>query len=149
MLIACLIAAERRCDATAVYVKEENKRVGGAVEAALLANVSLEECQSECLGAERFLCRALEYDEATRQCALLEEDSVSQRDLLRTASSPSHHLYDLVCPRQNPRQSHSACGRRVGRRPAARARMRCAWPILRSAGARAQPTPPLCPQPCA
>ncbi|KAK3909265.1 hypothetical protein KUF71_003864 [Frankliniella fusca] len=89
--------AERRCDATAVYVKEENKRVGGAVEAALLANVSLEECQSECLGAERFLCRALEYDEATRQCALLEEDSVSQRDLLRTASSPSHHLYDLVC----------------------------------------------------
>lgn len=80
-----------------MYVKEENKRVGGAVEAALLANVSLEECQSECLGAERFLCRALEYDEATRQCALLEEDSVSQRDLLRTASSPSHHLYDLVC----------------------------------------------------
>ena len=45
----------------------------------------------------RYLCRSVEYDEQTHLCVLSEEDSVSQKDDLRTSSSPTHHLYDLVC----------------------------------------------------
>jgi len=45
----------------------------------------------------RYFCRSVEYDEQTHLCVLSEEDSVSQKDDLRTSSSPTHHLYDLVC----------------------------------------------------
>jgi hypothetical protein len=45
----------------------------------------------------RYFCRSIEYDEQTHLCVLSEEDSVSQKDDLRISSSPTHHLYDLVC----------------------------------------------------
>ncbi|PNF26529.1 hypothetical protein B7P43_G13971 [Cryptotermes secundus] len=89
--------AERRCDGLAVFVKEENKRLGGPFEVDLYSNKTLEACQAQCLQAEKYFCRSVEYDEQTHLCVLSEEDSVSQKDDLRTSSSPTHHLYDLVC----------------------------------------------------
>lgn len=44
----------------------------------------------------RYICRSIEFDEETRQCILLEEDSVSQKDDI-TISSDYHHFFDLVC----------------------------------------------------
>lgn len=97
ILHCCLFPAERRCEGQAVFVKEENKRLGGPFEVEIFSNYTLEECQSQCMRAEKYLCRSIEYDEQSRQCVLSEEDSASQRDDLRTSSSPTHHLYDLVC----------------------------------------------------
>ena len=45
----------------------------------------------------RYFCRSIEYDDRRRECIISEEDSVSQRDDLRSSSSPSRHLFDLVC----------------------------------------------------
>lgn len=45
----------------------------------------------------RFFCRAVEYDEQLMRCIIFEEDSMSQKDDLRTSNSPAHDLYDLVC----------------------------------------------------
>lgn len=52
-LYYCL--AERRCDGLAVFVKEENKRLGGPFEVDILNNVTLEECQSMCMRAEKYV----------------------------------------------------------------------------------------------
>lgn len=41
--------------------------------------------------------RSIEYDEMTKQCSLSEEDSISQKDEIGMASSPTHHFYDFVC----------------------------------------------------
>ncbi|XP_061501926.1 uncharacterized protein LOC1270003 isoform X7 [Anopheles gambiae] len=89
--------AERRCDGLIVYVKEENKRLGGPFEVEIFNNMTLEECQSLCLRAEKYFCRSIEFDDQTKQCILSEEDSVSQKDDLSISSSPTHHFYDLVC----------------------------------------------------
>ena len=45
--------AERRCDGLIVFVKEENKRLGGPFEVDIFNNMTLEECQSMCLRAEK------------------------------------------------------------------------------------------------
>lgn len=45
--------AERRCDGLAVFVKEENKRLGGPFEVDIFNNMTLEECQTMCLRAEK------------------------------------------------------------------------------------------------
>ena len=45
--------AERRCDGLAVFVKEENKRLGGPFEVDYILNVSLDDCQAHCLRAEK------------------------------------------------------------------------------------------------
>lgn len=45
--------AERRCDGLVVFVKEENKKLGGPFEVDIFTNVTLEECQSMCLRAEK------------------------------------------------------------------------------------------------
>ncbi|XP_058063353.1 uncharacterized protein LOC131213340 [Anopheles bellator] len=89
--------SERRCDGLIVYVKEENKRLGGPFEVEIFNNMTLEECQSLCLRAEKYFCRSIEFDDQTKQCILSEEDSVSQKDDLSISSSPTHHFYDLVC----------------------------------------------------
>ncbi|XP_058463287.1 uncharacterized protein LOC131437752 isoform X2 [Malaya genurostris] len=89
--------AERRCDGLVVYVKEENKRLGGPFEVEIFSNMTLEECQSLCLRAEKYFCRSIEFDDQSKQCILSEEDSVSQKDDLSISSSPTHHFYDLVC----------------------------------------------------
>lgn len=89
--------AERRCDGPIIFVKEENKRLGGPFEVDIYTNLSLIECQAQCLRAEKYFCRSLEYDEQIRRCIIFEEDSMSQKDDLRTSSSPTHDLYDLVC----------------------------------------------------
>ncbi|XP_038211604.1 uncharacterized protein LOC119832073 [Zerene cesonia] len=89
--------AERRCDGLAVFIKEENKRLGGPFEADVFTNMTLEECQSMCVRAEKYFCRSIEHDEMTRQCVLSEEDSVSQKDDITMSASPTHHFYDLVC----------------------------------------------------
>ncbi|XP_063218677.1 uncharacterized protein LOC134528938 [Bacillus rossius redtenbacheri] len=91
------LTAEKRCDGIAVFVKEENKRLGGPFEMDVFSNITLEDCQIECLRAEKYLCRALEYDSQSRQCLLMEEDTYSQRDDLRTSSSPNHHVYEIMC----------------------------------------------------
>ncbi|CAG2058845.1 unnamed protein product, partial [Timema podura] len=91
------LSAERRCDGIAVFVKEENKRLGGPFEMDIYSNFTLEECQIKCLQAEKYFCRSIEYDVQSRQCSILEEDTVSQKDDLRTSSSPTHHIYELVC----------------------------------------------------
>ncbi|XP_054280861.1 uncharacterized protein LOC128998659 isoform X2 [Macrosteles quadrilineatus] len=89
--------AERRCDGPIIFVKEENKRLGGPFEVDIYTNLSLIECQAQCLRAEKYFCRSIEYDEQIRRCIIFEEDSMSQKDDLRTSSSPTHDLYDLVC----------------------------------------------------
>ncbi|ENN72024.1 hypothetical protein YQE_11315, partial [Dendroctonus ponderosae] len=89
--------AERRCDGLAVFIKEENKRLGGPFEVDLFTNLTLEDCQAMCVRAEKYLCRSIEYDEMTKQCTLSEEDSISQKDDLGVASSPTHHFFDFVC----------------------------------------------------
>lgn len=48
-----LISAERRCDGPIIFVKEENKRLGGPFEVDIYANISLLECQAQCLRAEK------------------------------------------------------------------------------------------------
>lgn len=89
--------SERRCDGPVIFVKEENKRLGGPFEVDIYANLSLLECQAQCLGAEKYFCRAVEYDEQLRRCIIFEEDSFSQKDDLRTSTSPTHDLFDLIC----------------------------------------------------
>ncbi|XP_053614894.1 uncharacterized protein nompA isoform X6 [Plodia interpunctella] len=89
--------AERRCDGLAVFIKEENKRLGGPFEADVFSNMTLEECQSMCVRAEKYFCRSIEHDTMTKQCVLSEEDSVSQKDDVTVSASPTHHFYDLVC----------------------------------------------------
>nr|CAI5863577.1 unnamed protein product [Callosobruchus analis] len=89
--------ADRRCDGLAVFIKEENKRLGGPFEAEMFTNLTLEDCQAMCVRAEKYFCRSIEYDEMTKQCTLSEEDSISQKDDLGTASSPSHNFYDFAC----------------------------------------------------
>ncbi|XP_061720522.1 uncharacterized protein LOC133527501 isoform X4 [Cydia pomonella] len=89
--------AERRCDGLAVFIKEENKRLGGPFEADVFSNMTLDECQSMCVRAEKYFCRSIEHDAMTRQCVLSEEDSVSQKDDVTVSASPTHHFYDLVC----------------------------------------------------
>ncbi|KAJ6628983.1 hypothetical protein Bhyg_16166, partial [Pseudolycoriella hygida] len=89
--------AERRCDGLAVYVKEENKRLGGPFEVDIFNNMTLEECQTMCIRAEKYFCRSVEFDDQSKQCVLSEEDSISQKDDISISSSPTHHFYDLVC----------------------------------------------------
>ncbi|EDW77105.2 uncharacterized protein Dwil_GK22105 [Drosophila willistoni] len=89
--------AERRCDGLAVFVKEENKRLGGPFEVDIFTNMTLEECQTMCLRAEKYFCRSVEFDDQSKQCILSEEDSISQKDDISISSSPTHHFYDLVC----------------------------------------------------
>ncbi|KAL5290170.1 hypothetical protein ACFFRR_009869 [Megaselia abdita] len=89
--------AERRCDGLAVFVKEENKRLGGPFEVDIFNNMTLEECQTMCLRAEKYFCRSVEFDDQTKQCILSEEDSISQKDDISISSSLTHHFYDLVC----------------------------------------------------
>ncbi|BES89924.1 PAN_AP [Nesidiocoris tenuis] len=89
--------AERRCDGPIIFVKEENKRLGGPFEVDIYTNLSLIECQAQCLRAEKYFCRSIEYDEQIKRCIIFEEDSLSQKDDLRISSSPTHDLYDLVC----------------------------------------------------
>lgn len=54
-LIIITVLAERRCDGLAVFVKEENKRLGGPFEVDIFSNMTLEECQDMCLRAEKSL----------------------------------------------------------------------------------------------
>lgn len=89
--------ADRRCDGLAVFIKEENKRLGGPFEVEMFTNLTLDDCQGMCVRAEKYLCRSIEYDEMTKQCTLSEEDSISQKDDIGVASSPSHHFYDFAC----------------------------------------------------
>lgn len=91
------LSAERRCDGLAVFVKEENKRLGGPFEVDIFNNMTLEECQTICVRAEKYFCRSVEFDDQTKQCILSEEDSISQKDDISVSSSPTHHFYDLVC----------------------------------------------------
>lgn len=63
----------------------------------MLTNLTLEDCQAMCIRAEKYFCRSIEYDEMTKQCTISEEDSISQRDDIGLASSPSHHFYDFTC----------------------------------------------------
>lgn len=80
----------------------------------MFSNLTLEDCQAMCVRAEKYLCRyvwqlvrivrvndfntrSIEYDEMTKQCSLSEEDSISQKDEIGMASSPTHHFYDFVC----------------------------------------------------
>lgn len=54
------IVAERRCDGLAVFVKEENKRLGGPFEVDIFNNMTLEECQTMCVRAEKYVfCNAV------------------------------------------------------------------------------------------
>lgn len=89
--------AERRCDGLAIFVKEENKKLGGPFEVDIFNNMTLDECQMMCMRAEKYFCRSVEFDDQTKQCILSEEDSISQKDDISISSSPSHHFYDLVC----------------------------------------------------
>lgn len=51
--ISNIYIAERRCDGLAVFIKEENKRLGGPFEADVFSNMTLDECQSMCVRAEK------------------------------------------------------------------------------------------------
>lgn len=52
-------AAERRCDGLAVFVKEENKRLGGPFEVDIFNNMTLEECQTMCVRAEKYVINCI------------------------------------------------------------------------------------------
>ncbi|KAL3286356.1 hypothetical protein HHI36_000863 [Cryptolaemus montrouzieri] len=91
------LSAERRCDGLGVFIKEENRRLGGPFEVDSYTNITLEDCQGMCVRAEKYFCRSIEYDEMTKQCTISEEDSVSQKDDIALASSPTHHFYDFAC----------------------------------------------------
>lgn len=91
------LSADRRCDGLGVFIKEENKRLGGPFEVDMFTNISLEDCQAMCVRAEKYLCRSIEYDDMTKLCTLSEEDSVSQKDDIDISSSPTHHFYDFAC----------------------------------------------------
>ncbi|XP_050539438.1 uncharacterized protein LOC126904438 isoform X2 [Daktulosphaira vitifoliae] len=92
------LSVEKRCDGQIIFVKEENKRLAGPFEVDIFANLSLIECQAQCLRAEKYFCRAIEYDEILRRCIVFEEDSMSQRDDLRVNTNPTpYDLYDVVC----------------------------------------------------
>ncbi|XP_050422402.1 uncharacterized protein LOC126834493 [Adelges cooleyi] len=92
------LSADKRCDGQVIFVKEENKRLAGPFEVDIFANLSLVECQAQCLRAEKYFCRAIEYDELLRRCIVFEEDSMSQRDDLRVNTNPTpYDLYDVVC----------------------------------------------------
>lgn len=45
--------AERRCEGLTVFIKEENKRLGGPFEVDIFNNMTLEECQNMCVRAEK------------------------------------------------------------------------------------------------
>lgn len=47
------LIAERRCDGPIIFVKEENSRLGGPFEVDIFANISLMECQAQCLKADK------------------------------------------------------------------------------------------------
>lgn len=49
-----VFTVERRCDGPVIFVKEENKRLGGPFEVDIFANLSLIECQAQCLRAEKW-----------------------------------------------------------------------------------------------
>lgn len=54
-IAVCVWVAERRCDGLAVFVKEENKRLGGPFEVDIFNNMTLEECQTMCVRAEKYV----------------------------------------------------------------------------------------------
>ena len=45
--------ADRRCEGRLIFVKEKNKRLGGPFEAAIYINISLSECELQCLKADK------------------------------------------------------------------------------------------------
>lgn len=45
--------AERRCEGLTVFIKEENKRLGGPFEVDIFNNMTLDECQNMCVRAEK------------------------------------------------------------------------------------------------
>ncbi|XP_043464524.1 uncharacterized protein LOC122499974 isoform X2 [Leptopilina heterotoma] len=98
------LTADRRCDGLMVFVKEVKMRLKGPFELDVYANLTLDECQALCSRAEKYFCRSVEYDEQTHQCAIFEEDSISQRDDIGGNNSPTQHFYELVCL-DNPRGS--------------------------------------------
>ncbi|XP_051170465.1 uncharacterized protein LOC127287511 isoform X2 [Leptopilina boulardi] len=98
------LTADRRCDGLMIFVKEVKMRLKGPFELDVYANLTLDECQALCSRAEKYFCRSVEYDEQTHQCAIFEEDSVSQRDDIGGNNSPNQHFYELVCL-DNPRGS--------------------------------------------
>jgi hypothetical protein len=53
LIFFCARSVERRCDGPVIFVKEENKRLGGPFEVDIFANLSLIECQAQCLRAEK------------------------------------------------------------------------------------------------
>lgn len=91
------LTADRRCDGLMVFVKEVKMRLKGPFELDVYANLTLDECQALCSRAEKYFCRSVEYDEQTHQCAIFEEDSISQRDDIGGNNSPTQHFYELVC----------------------------------------------------
>ncbi|XP_022904639.2 uncharacterized protein [Onthophagus taurus] len=91
------LTAEKRCEGLAVFIKEEKKQLRGPFEVDHFSNITLEECQSMCIRAEKYFCRSVEYDERTQQCTLSEEDSISQSNDIDTSESPTHHFYDFAC----------------------------------------------------
>ncbi|XP_059489050.1 uncharacterized protein LOC132204524 isoform X3 [Neocloeon triangulifer] len=94
---------ERRCDGMIVFVKEENIKLGGPFEMEVFFNLTMDECQAQCLKSEKYFCRSVQYDQDTRQCILSDEDSVSQREQLRSTTG---HL-----PRPGMASSHRSIGR--------------------------------------
>jgi hypothetical protein len=46
-------AEERRCDGVIVFVKEENIKLGGPFEMEVYSNLTMDECQAQCLKAEK------------------------------------------------------------------------------------------------
>lgn len=51
--IVCDFSAERRCEGLTVFIKEENKRLGGPFEVDIFNNMTLDECQNMCVRAEK------------------------------------------------------------------------------------------------
>lgn len=47
------ISEERRCDGIVVFVKEENMKLGGPFEMEIFTNLTMDECQAQCLRAEK------------------------------------------------------------------------------------------------
>ncbi|CAB3383229.1 Hypothetical predicted protein [Cloeon dipterum] len=77
---------ERRCDGQIVFIREENVKLGGPHEMEVFFNLTLDECQAHCLKAEKYFCRSVQYHERSGECILSDEDSISQREQLKSAT---------------------------------------------------------------
>ncbi|XP_065573483.1 uncharacterized protein LOC136035551 isoform X2 [Artemia franciscana] len=94
------LSPEERCEGTPMFLKELKPSLTGPLDIESLQDVSLEECQQQCLNAERYFCRSIVYNPTTKFCVLSGEDSFTIMDRDITGSPQvggAYPYYELMC----------------------------------------------------